>query len=252
MKHLVEVTGALGLLCLSCAPVHPQEAKTAIAAAAKPPKAKHEAYFVHPDHLPLLTMIPAPPAEDSATRKAEFTELHRIQNARTPEQVKAAQADDAEEDIFVYRTVLGSGFNAQALPLTAALSAHVHGDEPVATGSLKEHFERSRPYQVDATLRPVCKVTTQHNAYPSGHTVSGYLLAFTLALMVPEKSAEILERADDYAHNRLVCGVHTASDLEASRRIAYVVFGSMLEEPRFEKELAEARAETRRALNLNP
>jgi len=38
--------------------------------------------------------------------------------------------------------------------------------------------------------------------------------------MVPEKRTEILERADVYAHNRLVCGVHTASDLEASRRIA--------------------------------
>jgi acid phosphatase (class A) len=250
MKHLAGVTGALGLVCFVCVTAGAQEPKAD--AAAKPPKAKHEAYFVHPDRLPLLTMIPAPPAEDSATAKAEFAELHRIQSARTPEQVKAAQADDAEEDIFIYRTVLGTGFNAQALPLTAALSAHVHGDEPVASNGLKVHFERPRPYQVDATLHPVCKVTTQHNAYPSGHTVSGYLLAFTLAQVVPEKSTEILARADDYAHNRLVCGVHTASDLEASRRIAYAVFGSMLEEPRFQKELAEARAETRRALSLNP
>jgi acid phosphatase (class A) len=249
MKHLAGVTGALGLVCFACVAACAQEAKTT--AGAKLPKAKHEPYFVHPDRLPLLTMIPAPPAEDSATTKAEFAELHRIQDARTPEQVKAAQADDAEEDIFIYRTVLGSGFNAQALPQTAALSAHVHGDEPVASNGLKEHFERPRPYQVDATLHPVCKVTTQHNAYPSGHTVSGYLLAFTLAQMVPEKSTEILERADNYAHNRLVCGVHTISDLEASRRIAYAVFGSMLDESRFQSELAAARAETRKALGLN-
>jgi acid phosphatase (class A) len=199
-----------------------------------------------------MTMIPAPPADNSETAKAEFAELHRIQDARTPEQVKTAQADDAEEDIFVYRTVLGPSFNAQALPLTAALSAHVHGDEPVASNSLKERFARPRPYQVDATLHPVCKVTTQHNAYPSGHAVSGYMLALALAQMVPEKSAEILQRADDYAHNRLVCGVHAASDLEASRRIAYAVFGSMLDEPRFQKELAAARAETRKTLGMNP
>jgi acid phosphatase (class A) len=242
----------VGLLCLSCVTARVQEPRAAVAAVVKPPKAKHEPYFVHPDRLPLLTLIPAPPADGSEKTKAEFAELHRIQDARTPEQVKAAQADDAEEDIFIYRTVLGPSFNPQALPLTAALSAHVHGDEPVASNGLKEHFERPRPYQVDATLHPVCKVTTQHNAYPSGHTVSGYLLAFTLAQMVPEKSTEILLRADNYAHNRLVCGVHTASDLEASRLIAYAVFGSMLEEPRFQKELAEARAETRKALGLNP
>ncbi|WP_051978175.1 acid phosphatase [Edaphobacter aggregans] len=250
MRHLVGVTGALGLVCFAHVAACAQGLKTDVGA--KPPKAKHEPYFIHPDRLPLMTMIPAPPAEDSVTTKAEFAELHRIQEARTPEQVKAAQDDDAEEDIFVYRTVLGPSFNAQSLPLTAALSAHVHGDEPVASNGLKERFARQRPYQVDATLHPVCKVTTQHNAYPSGHTVSGYMLALTLAKMVPEKSAEILERADNYAHNRLVCGVHTSSDLEASRRIAYVVFGSMTEEPRFQRELAAAQAETRKALGLNP
>jgi hypothetical protein len=64
--------------------------------------------------------------------------------------------------------------------------------------------------------------------------------------MVPEKSAEILARADDPAHNRLVCGVHTASDLEASRRVAYAMFGSMLEEPRFQQDLAERKRSNQR------
>jgi acid phosphatase (class A) len=195
-------------------------------------------------------MVPAPPAVGSEVEKAEFIELNRIQGARTPAQIKAAQADDAEEDIFVYRTVLGSGFNAQALPLTAALSAHLHSDEPVVSDQLKRLFQRPRPYQLDSTIHPVCKVTTAHNAYPSGHALSGYLLALTLAQMVPEKSSEILSRADEYAHNRLVCGVHTASDLEASRMVAYAMFGSMLQEPRFQQDLAAARAETRHALAL--
>ena len=240
------------LLCLSCVSVLGQQSKAdSVAPEAKPPKAHHEPYFIHPDRLPLVTIIPAPPAADSEEANAELAELRRIQDARTPEQVKAAQADEAEQDIFTYRTVLGAGFNAQALPLTAALSAHVHGDEPVASDELKKLFARPRPYQVDSMIHPVCKLTAQHNSYPSGHALSGYLLAFTAVEMVPEKRAEILQRADDYAHNRLVCGVHMSSDLEASRRIAYAMFGSMLQEPRFQQELAAARTETRHALGLN-
>jgi len=244
MKHFA---GAIGFLCFACVAVCAQDHKTD--AEAKPAKVR-VATYIHVDRLPLATIVPPPPTDGSEITKAEFAELHRIQDARTPEQVKAAQADDAEEDIFIYKTVLGSGFNAEALPLTTAFSAHLHGDEPVATNPLKEIFQRPRPYQVDSTLHPVCKVTTQPNSYPSGHTLSGYLLAFTLVQMVPEKRTEILERADVYAHNRLVCGVHTASDLEASRRIAYAVFGSMMQEPRFQQDLAAARAETRHALGL--
>jgi acid phosphatase (class A) len=79
---------------------------------------------------------------------------------------------------------------------------------------------------------------------------STYLLAFTLVQMVPENQEQILQRADDFAHNRLVCGVHYASDVEASRNIAYVMFGYMLANPRFQKELAAARVETRQHLGL--
>ena len=244
-----KIAGAIVVSCLACISVSAQDKK--VEAGAKTEKVR-TASFIHLDKLPLATMIAAPPAPGSETVKAEFAELHRIQDTRTAEQVKAAQADDAEQDIFVYKTVLGASFNAEALPLTAKLSEHVHGDEPVASDELKTLFERPRPYQVDATLHPVCKVTTAHNAYPSGHTLSGYLLALTLIQIVPEKKTEILKRAEDYAHNRLVCGVHTASDLEASRLIAYAMFGSMMQEPRFQQEVAAARTEVRQALHMNP
>jgi acid phosphatase (class A) len=242
------IAGAGVLICLACVLVRGQEKKND--SQAKPEKVR-TASFIHLERLPLASMVPAPPADGSETVKAEFSELHRIQDSRTAEQVKAAQADDAEEDIFVYRTVLGSDFNAKALPLTAKLSEHVHGDEPVASDGLKALFQRPRPYQVDSTLRPVCKVTAAHNSYPSGHTLSSYLLALTLIQIVPERKEEILKRADDYAHNRLVCGVHTESDIQASRLIAYAMFGSMMQEPRFQQEIAAARTEVRAALHLN-
>ena len=73
---------------------------------------------------------------------------------------------------------------------------------------------------------------TQPNSYPSGHTIFGYLEAFTLAQIVPEKQKEILERADDYAHNRMVCGVHYPTDLASGHEAAYAVFGALMESAR--------------------
>ena len=108
---------------------------------------------------------------------------------------------------------------------------------------MKQYFQRPRPYQTDSTLHPVCELKQTHDSYPSGHGLTGYLEAFTLAELVPEKRPEILARADDYAHSRLACGVHYPSDIEASRRVAYVVFGYMLATPRFQRDLAQARGE---------
>jgi acid phosphatase (class A) len=68
--------------------------------------------------------------------------------------------------------------------------------------------------------------------------------------LVPEKRQQIFERVDEYVHNRLICGVHYASDTEASRKAAYAIFGSLSASPRFQQDLAAAREETRRKLGL--
>jgi acid phosphatase (class A) len=217
----------------------------------KPVPQPRAAYYIDSKVLTLSPIVPPPPAQDSEAAKAELAELHRIEETRTPAQVAAAQADEKDESIFVFRTVLGENFRAEDLPLTAAFAAHVHGEESVVGNALKASFKRPRPYQLDSTLHPVCGTTEAPNSYPSGHSLSGYLAAFALIQIVPEKSREILDRADDYARNRMVCGVHYRSDTVASRDIAYAVFGYMMATPRFQIELAAARAETRRKLGLN-
>jgi acid phosphatase (class A) len=210
----------------------------------------HAAYYIDPLPLHLNLILSPPPARDSATAAAELTELHRIEAARTPAQIAQAQADDHEEDIFLFETVLGEGFTAEALPITPSLSGRVRKEESAAGGLLKKLYHRPRPYQVDSTLQPVCPLNPEPTSYPSGHSLSGYLLAFTLVQLVPEKRQQILNRADEYVHNRLICGVHYASDVEASRRVAYAIFGAMVASPEFQRDLAGAREETRRKLGL--
>ena len=212
-----------------------------------------EPNFVAPDQVNAIMILPAPPADESEATKAELAELHAIEGRRTQADIDHAKADEAEEDIFIFKTIFGNTgdkFTATALPLTAALSARVRNDESVNSYAAKEAFHRQRPYNQDKTLHPVCKTGPKDNSYPSGHATVGYLEGLVLASMVPEKRDAILARADDYAHNRLVCGVHHASDVEASKRIAYAIFAIMANNPQFQIERAAARAEVRNALEL--
>jgi acid phosphatase (class A) len=217
------------------------------------PPASGAGLYIDPAQLHLDYVLPPPPPADknSEAEKADLAELHRIEQARTPAQVVAAQADEREMDIFVYRTVLGEKFSAANLPLTARLSDGVHREASAAIGPLKDYFRRLRPYQFDSTLHPACNTTNLPASYPSGHAIIGYLEGLTLAQIAPEKQKEILERADDYAHNREVCGVHYPTDVASGKEAAYAVFGEMMTSAEFQKELAAARAETRKLLGMN-
>jgi acid phosphatase (class A) len=246
LKRLFAVGVCAWALLVASVGLPAQTMRPAKPAAAAP----RVAYYFDPLVLDLPDLIPNPPAVDSLANQAELAELHKIESTRTPAQVAAAKADEDEEDMFAYKTVLGAAFTPDALPITAELGVHVKNEQSVAGGALKAVFTRPRPYQTDKTLHPVCALTEAANSYPSGHALTGYLEALTLAEIVPEKRIEILARADDYAHNRLVCGVHYPSDLEASRRVAYAVFGYMMATPRFQHDLGAAKAETRARLGL--
>lgn len=208
--------------------------------------------FVTAAQLDVAALLPSPPATDSATTRMDLAELHRIEETRTADQIARARADEAEEDIFIFRNVLGDKFKRAALPVTAALSSRIRTNEGIIVSPAKNLFRRTRPYHLDPTLKPVCK--TRPNgadySYPSDHSTIGYLEALTLIQMVPEKRDAILARADDYAHNRIVCGAHFPSDPVASRLVAYAMIALMINNPDFKRELDAARAETRRALGL--
>jgi acid phosphatase (class A) len=70
--------------------------------------------------------------------------------------------------------------------------------------------------------------------------------------MVPEKRAAFFERQIDYAHSRMVVGAHFPSDLEAGRLVGTVAAELLMQNPRFEHDLAAARASLRAELKLPP
>ncbi len=194
-------------------------------------------------------LLPAPPSPGSDEQRCDLEAVRRAERSRTAQQVREARADDTDESMFLFADVLGRGFNKELLPLTAALSAHLRQESAVVNPSLKLAFARPRPFVTDPQLHPVCP-KTETNAYPSGHAMVGYLEAYALVAMLPERKDVVLARARQFAANRVVCGVHYPSDVEASRTVSLALFGSLLSSPVFQRELAAARAELRSALHL--
>lgn len=210
-----------------------------------------EPIFAAPAQTRAQFILQTPPTADSSTTQAELAELHRIQSARSSAEEAQAKADDIDESLFIYKTVLGEKFNPAALPLTTAFGKRVKNDEGVNANPAKDAFKRIRPYNLDHSLKPVCKTKTKDDSYPSGHATAGYLAALTLIDMVPEQREAILNRADAYARNRLVCGVHYPSDIAASKLLAYTTHAVMETNPQYQSELATARVELRQQLGLS-
>ena len=175
--------------------------------------AAREAAFISPERSHAIDILPSPPTDGSDATKADLAELHRLESSRSADDIAKAKSDEGNQSIFLFKNVLGEKFIEQNLPLTAALNEHVRSDASDAIQWLKDMFHRVRPYNLDRTLHPVCKTGTKNDGYSSGHMTTGYLLALVPIDLVPERRDAIFARADEFAHNRLVCGVHHPSDL---------------------------------------
>jgi len=227
------------------------QANAPVAAAPAPAAAPAEKtpIFIDPAKFPPGLILPPPPAPESAETKSELAELHRIQSERSQADLDAAIADDAQEDIFIFASVFGPGFNATALPKTAALGKKIRNDMGIVENAAKKFFARPRPWYVDAAIKgcPVKPGKDPMSSYPSGHASSGYVLGVVLAAAAPDKAAAILARAHAYGEHRLTCGVHYRSDVQASQALATLVAYEMLENDAFRAELKGVADELRAA-----
>jgi hypothetical protein len=138
-------------------------------------------------------------------------------------------------------------------------------------------FGNSRPFQTEPHFtkyagKDFCgsEITNTDNlkhlaanpAYPSGHTVYGYMESVLLALLVPERYQQMVTRAAEYGNDRVVLGSHYAMDVLAGRTLALYDLAQLLankpgyvgvkredvEIGDFPKALADARAELAAAI----
>ena len=147
---------------------------------------------------------------------------------------------------------------------------------PMGSGKANP-FGNSRPFQTEPHFteyagKDFCGSETTNTdnlkhlaanpAYPSGHTVYGYMESVLLALLVPERYQQMVTRAAEYGNDRIVLGSHYAMDVLAGRTLALYDLAQLLankpgyvgvkredvEIGDFPKALADARAELAAAL----
>ena len=111
-------------------------------------------------------------------------------------------------------------------------------------GSAKANpFGNSRPFQTEPHFtkysgKDFCGSETTNTdnlqhlaanpAYPSGHTVYGYMESLLLALLVPERYQQMVTRAAEYGNDRIVLGSHYAMDVLAGRTLALYDLAQLL------------------------
>lgn len=211
-----------------------------------PSFAEDSAPFITDADVALLDLIPTPPAKDSDVTKAEIAAFHAMEATRTDEQAKFAIADD-EETVFRFLDGMGMKLDPAKVPMAAKFFERVAATEGATVDPAKKLWARPRPPVVDATIKPLIKLSSS-GAYPSGHATLGILLGITLSKMIPEKKDAFMARAIQYGQSRFVVGVHYQSDLEASKMAGAAIGNAMLHNADFLKEMEAAKIELRAAM----
>jgi acid phosphatase (class A) len=206
--------------------------------------------FVDARSIDLSRLLAPPPADSSEVTRAELEAMLMIQERRSDAQKAQALADN-EVSLARFSEAVGSTKSLKdvPLPLTNALLKKVQSDSSPVVGAGKEAFNRPRPYALEKRLEPVVPLPGGAS-YPSGHATWAYLTALVLADMVPERRLQILARADEYARNRVIAGVHYPSDVEAGRMTATIFTAFLFASPHYASERGAAAKELRAALGL--
>lgn len=208
-----------------------------------------EANYVPSSSIALELILAPPPAPDSNAQRADLEAVLDAQKKRSKSAAEASQAD-AQISAFRIGDMLGPQFAPEKLPFTAQFLRRAAADMGASVSAAKDHFNRPRPYLVSENVQPAI-ARPGGGSYPSGHASFAYLNGILLAAMVPERAADIFERANQYAYNRVVAGVHFPTDIEAGRVAASVIANALLQESRFKSDLECARSEVRSVLALD-
>ena len=205
--------------------------------------------------LPALGRITGtPPAPGSREEASDMAILLWVQRHRTPEMVALTWLL-LDRNLSTFSSAVGAELGTATPALKSGLESFM---APVnaAYREIKQQRARVRPYLAHPELRP-CLPPEATGSFPSGHAVWFRTTAELLADLIPERRDRLERVGRQGGANRVYCGVHYPSDVEASQRfgadaalqiIASPQWRSFRQDPALRAELELLRAVPAKAL----
>ncbi len=200
--------------------------------------------YLPPEADDFRAILADPPAKGSEETRREIEIVLREQSRRTAADVARIQAE-ATRMVVAFAEVLGPKLTARDLPLTFALIRDTGNDTGERIEESKRVWNRSRPYEDDARVKPSIALPTG-SSYPAAIAVSARIYAVVLGELFPEKRSELLARGWLIGWGRVMAGVHYPSDVSASLILGDYFAQRLLASPSFRADLAKAKAECQR------
>ena len=218
--------------------------------------------YLNSDQIRLLKKSIKFPANSSDQTRAELNFLLDWQEKRTPEQVYRTSKvlapigywphinvkkdhpgyeKNREHLFFEGREVLGEQCTIANYPATFKLLQGVTKDMRIMEFTVKYHLLRARPYVLEPRLKPLQIMGSP--SFASGNTLWAYLQAFTWSELIPSKRQQFLDVAYEIGESREIMGIHYPSDEEAARVLAHSMLKAMWTNPKFHRDLLEAKKE---------
>ena len=206
-------------------------------------KLDNNLYLNQGDFSPEL-LLPSPQQYKSEETKVEIAFLKNKMSKLNQDQKDLAVKDALNLSVTFFSDTI-PGFHVDQLPKTKLLFENVKYNASFESQLFKKYFMRRRPYQEDLSIK-VCVPATADNlnhSYPSGHATLGFASGIVLTNLIPEKSQEILDRARLYGENRINCGAHFPSDVEAGQVLGTLVAMELLKNEEFKRLLKASKEE---------
>ncbi|MEL6943492.1 MAG: phosphatase PAP2 family protein, partial [Bacteroidota bacterium] len=218
------------------------------------------AYLTRSQIKQMITALSFPANSSEQTRK-ELDFLLTLQDKRTEKEVERVMTlakvgywpakslikshpeyqSNLNQLLYECQVVMGSECTTANYPKTTELLKGITLDMRIMEFTAKYHLLRARPYQLEPKIKPLQVMGSP--SFASGHTLWGYIQAYTFSELLPEKREAFLELAYQIGLSREIMGVHYPSDEEAARQLAHQMLALMWKTEKFQKDFQAAQEE---------
>jgi len=202
-----------------------------------------EKYFGYDSISPM--MIDKPFAINSEEHKNEINQVILLQKNIEPEDLDLALYEKQLRPETVVQHV-NKKLTRQKFPNLYSLLDRVGDTSRDVTDNIKEHFKITRPYLVDKNVQMLISPSKGY-CYPSGHSTGAYIYGKVMSLLIPQKSQEFDDYANQISWHRVQVGMHYPQDLVGGKQLATLLIGGLAQNKEFQFDLKKAREELRKA-----